>query len=505
MPTETEALRIALQKNLSLREVYTLESEIVPKIGPLNSTQGAQFQQLLLEFKDLFGKDLNQLGRTNLVTHRIYTEDVPPISSRPYMVPLTEQKFINEEVQRMLDNKLIRESSSPWTSPVVLVNKKNGKKRFCVDYRKLNSVTKKDQYPLPRIDEMLDSLAGATYFSTLDLMSGYWQVMVHPDDREKTAFITRFGTYEFNVMPFGLCNAPATFQRLMNRIYSGITYKYVVVYLDDTNVFSRTFDDHIKHLREVFTRIRNAGLKLNIEKCNFWQRKLPFLGHIIEAQGISPDPDKITAVQNIQPPKSVTQLRSFLGLAGYYRRFIKNFSSIAQPLNQLLHKDVQYEWNPECQQAFDDLKQRLTTAPILAYPDYKKKFILATDASYNGFGATLSQIADDQKEHPIAYASKSLLKEEINYGASELECAAIVLAVEHFYKYLGTEHFTLITDHSALVWLKTCQPKGRIGRWIMKLLPYQFTVIHKPGRIHSNVDALSRLPTQTHPKPIFKS
>ena len=166
---------------------------------------------------------------------------------------------------------------------------------------------------------MLDSLAGATYFSTLDLMSGYWQVKVHPEDREKTAFITRYGTYEFNVMPFGLCNAPATFQRLMNQVYKGIAYKYVVVYLDDTNVFSRTFDDHIKHLREVFTRIRKAGLKLNIEKCNFWMKRLPFLGHIIEEKGISPDPDKIIAVQNIQPPQNVTQLRSFLGLAGYYR------------------------------------------------------------------------------------------------------------------------------------------------------------------------------------------
>ena len=457
------------------------------------------------EFADLFAKDITQLGKTNLVTHRIYTEDVPPISSRPYMVPLTEQTFINEEIQRMLENNLIQESTSPWASPVVLVSKKNRKKRFCVDYRKLNAITKKDSYPLPRIDEILDSLAGATYFSTLDLMSGYWQVMMNPADKEKTAFITRYGTYEFNVMPFGLCNAPATFQRLMNQIYKGIAYKYVVVYLDDTNVFSRTFDDHIKHLREVFTRIRKAGLKLNIEKCNFWMKRLPFLGHIIEAKGISPDPEKIIAVQNIQPPKSVTQLRSFLGLAGYYRRFIKNFSTIAQPLNQLLHKDTPYEWNDKCQKAFEELKHRLVTAPILIYPNYKVEFILATDASYNGFGATLSQISNDNKEHPIAYASKSLKKEEINYSATELECAAIVWAIEHFHKYLGTCHFTLITDHSALQWLKSSQPKGRLGRWIMKLQPYNYTIIHKPGRIHSNVDALSRLPNQIHPTSILKA
>ena len=208
----------------------------------------------------------------------------------------------------MLDNKLIKDLTSLWASLVVLVMKKNRKKRFCIDYRKLNTITKKDSYLLPHIDELLDSLAGAIYFSTLDLMSGYWQVMMHPADREKTAFITKYGTYEFNVMPFGLCNAPATFQRLMNQIYQRIAYKYVIVYLDNTNVFSRTFKDHIQHLREVFTRIRKAGLKLNLEKCTFWMKRLPFLGHVIEAKGISPDPEKIIAIQNILPPKNVTQL-----------------------------------------------------------------------------------------------------------------------------------------------------------------------------------------------------
>jgi hypothetical protein len=456
---------------------------------------------LLEEFGDLFASNMNELGRTNLVSHRIYTEDVPPIRSRPYSIPPSEQDFVKEELQRMIDNGLIRPSDSPWTSPVVLVKKKNGKLRFCVDYRKLNAITKKDAYPLPRIDEMLNALSGSQWFSTLDLASGYWQVAMHPNDREKTAFVTRYGTYEFNVMPFGLCNAPATFQRLMDRVYSKIAWKFVVVYLDDTVVYSRTFTDHLKHLREVFTRIRQAGLRLNIEKCSFWMQRLPFLGHIISPQGIAPDPQKIEAVQKIQPPKNVTQLRSFLGLVGYYRQFIRDFSSIAKPLNQLLHKDEPYEWNEPQQDAFTRLKHRLISAPILAYPNFKRVFILATDASYYGFGATLSQLDDSRKEHPIAYASKSLKKEEVNYGATELECAAVVWAIEHFHKYLGATRFILVTDHYALKWLQTAEPKGRLGRWILKLQPYDFQVVHKPGRIHSNVDALSRLQTQTQQPP----
>jgi hypothetical protein len=459
----------------------------------LDKERGQQFRQLLEEFADLFATDITELGRTNLVTHRIYTEDVPPIRSRPYSIPPSEQEFIKEELQRMMDNHLIRSSNSPWTSPVVLVRKKNGTLRFCVDYRKLNAITKKDAYPLPRIDEMLNALAGSYWFTTLDLASGYWQVAMNQHDREKTAFVTRYGTYEFNVMPFGLCNAPATFQRLMDRIYNGIAWKFVVVYLDDTIIFSQTFNDHLHHLREIFNRIKQARLKLNIEKCNFWMQRLPFLGHIITPNGIAPDPQKIEAVQKIQPPKNTTQLRSFLGLVGYYRQFIRNFSGIAKSLNQLLQKDEPYQWNSSRQEAFEELKNRLIAAPVLVYPDFGKLFILATDASYIGFGATLSQLDSNKKEHPIAYASKSLRKEEINYGATELECAAVVWAIEHFHKYLGATKFLLVTDHYALKWLRTAEPKGRIARWILKLQPYDFEIIHKPGRIHSNVDALSRL------------
>jgi hypothetical protein len=344
---------------------------------------------------------------------------------------------------------------------------------------------------------MLNALNRSKWFSTLDLASGYWQVVMNPRDREKTAFVTRYSTYEFNVMPFGLCNAPATFQRLMDHVYKKIAWKFVVVYLDDTIVYSKIFDEHLTHLAEIFTRIRQARLHLNLEKCTFWMQSLPFLGHIVSSIGIASDPVKIEAVQRIAPPKNTTQLRSFLGLVGYYRQFIQNFSAIAQPLNQLLCKDEPYIWDEAQQEAFEKLRERLTTAPILMYPNFDKLFILATDASYQGFGATLSQLDQDRREHPIAYASKSLTKGEVNYSATELECAAIVWAIEYFHKYLGAAKFLLVTDHLALKWLRTVEPKGRLGRWILKLQPYNFEIIHKPGKVHSNVDALSRLPNQT--------
>ena len=236
----------------------------------------------------------------------------------------------------MLEKKLIVPSNSPWTSPVVVVEKKNGKLRLCVDYRKLNNVTKKDSYPLPRIDDMLETLSGSTWFSSLDMASGFWQVEMKPEDREKTAFVTKYGIYEFTVMPFGLCNAPATFQRLMDTVLQGILWHFVIVYIDDINIGSRTFSEHLEHLKQVFERLRNAGLKLNPEKCFFFEKKLVFLGHVVSNEGIQTDPDKIAAVKNFPIPRDVSQLRGFLGLASYYRRFIQNFSKIAEPLNKLL-------------------------------------------------------------------------------------------------------------------------------------------------------------------------
>jgi len=349
-------------------------------------------------YKDIFASELHELGQTNIIQHTIDTGTERPIRQRAYRATLPDQQFISEEIQRMLDANIIQPSTSPWASPIVVVSKKNGKKRFCVDYRKLNGITKKDAYPLPRIDEMMDTLGEAHWFSSMDLTSGYWQIGMEPESISKTAFISREGLYEFKVMPFGLCNAPATFQRAMDNILGDYNWKFAMVYIDDINTFSRTFDEHLEHLQLVFQRIREAGLKLNREKCNFTRKELPFLGHVINDEGISPDPSTVQKIIDFPQPRTVKGLRSFLGLAGYYHKFVKGFSQITAPLFKLLRNNITFIWTIDQENAFKRLKELLTSAPILIYPDFTKKFYLYTDASDSGLGAVLSQKDDENRE-----------------------------------------------------------------------------------------------------------
>jgi hypothetical protein len=462
-------------------------------VGPLDKPQQQKFDTLINGNKDLFATDVSSLGRTNIVKHQIDVGDAKPVKQRFYRTHPKEDQFIQEEIDRMMKKGLVKKSKSPWASPVVIVKKKNGKLRFCVDYRKLNTETRKDAYPIPRIDDMLDALRGAKWFTTLDLASGYWQVEMDSKDQDKTAFITKQGTYEFTVMPFGLTNAPATFQRLMDQVLNDMSYQGVIVYLDDINIYSETFDEHLTKLKEVFKRLRAAGLKLGPDKCHFLQSKLEFLGHIVSGEGIMADPAKVEKVKNFPVPITRTQVRGFLGLASYYRKFIKDFSKIAQPLNHLLRKDSELEWTEKCQKSFDALKEKLITEPILAYPDFARTFYLTTDGSAKGLGAVLSQRNNKGQEQVIAYASKSLVGAQQHYGATELECLAVIWAIEHFYSYLGLQHFVLITDHSALKWLYSSIPKGRLARWILRLQPYDFEIQHKPGKENTNADALSRI------------
>ena len=309
---------------------------------------------------------------------------------------------------------------------MVLVRKKNGKLRFCVDYRKLNNVTKKDRYPLPRIDELLESLSEASWYTTLDLASGYWQLKVREEDKAKTAFVTKHGLFEFNVMPFGLCNAPATFQRAMDNVLRKIKGKFVLVYLDDIIIFSKNYEEHLQHLQQVFDCLEEANLKINPEKCHFCNKEIQFLGHVINEKGVKPDPAKIEKIVNMTSPRNVKQLRTVLGLFSYYRRFVKNFSKLVAPMNELLKRDHEYEWELQHQQIFEDIKEMMMTVPILSYPNFNKPFILSTDASTNGLGAVLSQKDEEGKVHPIWFASRTLSPAEKNYNITEQEALAVV-------------------------------------------------------------------------------
>ena len=314
-------------------------------------------------------------------------------------------------------------------------------------------------------------------------------------DKEKTAFIMHKGLYEFNVMPFGLCNAPGTFQRLMNFVLQDFLGKFVAVYLDDIIIYSRTFEQHIDHIQLVFEALRTATLKIKLKKGFFCFPNIAFLGHIVGRNGISPDPTKVEKIKNFPEPTNLKELRGALGLFSYYRKFVKDFSRIAKPLLILLKKDTSFEWTNKQQNAFDYLKKRLMEAPILQYPDFSKSFLIYTDASGTGLGAVLSQLNDERKECVIAYASRSLNKAECNYRITDQECLAVVWAVKHFEQYLGLLPFKVVTDHSALKFLQTADmPSGKRARWIMYLQQFKFEIVHRPGKENKNADALSRIP-----------
>lgn len=476
----------------------------------LTQDEQRQLAALLHKWEKAFAAHEEDFGRTDVVKHSIPTGEAPPIRERFRPLPPLLYQDMRTLLEGMLQNGVITESSSPWAAPIVMVKKKDGSWRFCVDYRKLNSVTHKDAFPLPRIEETLTSMTRAEWFSTLDLASGYWQVEVDPQDREKTAFTTPVGLYEFQRMPFGLCNAPATFQRLMQQCLNGQITDSLLVYLDDIIVYSSDFATHLKHLEEVFERLSKHGLKLRPDKCKLFHRQVKFLGHVVDREGVKPDPEKIAAVVDWPAPTTAKELKAFLGLAGYYRRFVPGFAKIARPLNSLLvgvpndkrlgsHR---ISWSVEAQTAFDALKKVLTEAPILAYADFSQPFTLYTDASHHGLGAVLAQVQGG-KERVVAYASRSLHPTEqndANYSSFKLELLALKWAVtEKFKDYLTGAKFVVYTDNNPVAHLQTAKLGAVEQRWAAQLASFDFEVKYRAGRENVNADALSRFPTPKHP------
>lgn len=497
-PAEQQDLERRTGENYASEDLAEHMQELYDKsCVNLSPSEAAQFKTLLLDYQHSFSASKQDIGRTSNVTHSINTGQSAPIKQPLRRTPLSRRTIIQEEVDKMLKQEVIESSASPWASPVVLVKKKDGSYRFCIDYRKLNDVTIKDSYPLPRIDDTLDALQGNSstrYFSTLDLASGYWQVAMNPADAPKTAFTTPEGLFQFKTMPFGLCNAPATFERLMESVLAGLHWKTCLVYLDDIIVFSSSFQEHLQRLREVFQRLQDAGLKISPKKCTFLCQSVKFLGHIVTAHGIATDPEKTEAIQNWPQPTNLTQVKSFLGTCSYYRRFIPNFADLAKPLHKLTMKNERFIWSDNCTKAFQQLKRHLSSTPVLAYPCATGQFLLDCDASQDSAGAVLSQLQAGE-ERVIAYYSHAFSKQERNYCTTRRELLAVILAVKQFHHYLYGTKFIVRTDHGSLTWLHRFKnPEGQLARWLELLSSYDFSIEFRPGRHHLNADGLSRIP-----------
>jgi RNase H-like domain found in reverse transcriptase/Reverse transcriptase (RNA-dependent DNA polymerase)/Integrase zinc binding domain/Integrase core domain/Chromo (CHRromatin Organisation MOdifier) domain len=434
------------------------------------------------------------------VQHRISTTG-GPIRQHPYRSGLRRREAEQTEVNRMLEMGVIEESSSEWASPVVLVPKPDGSLRFCVDYRKLNAVTEKDVYPLPRIDDCLDSLGEAKVFSTLDANSGYWQIRVDPKDREKTSFICHAGTFQFRRMPFGLVNAPATFQRAMDVILSPVKWKSCLIYLDDVIVYSSSLEQHVKDLDVVLDLLGKAGASLRLEKCHFFQQKVKYLGHVVLPGKLQVDQSKTDTVKAAALPRTKTELRSFLGLCGVYRRFIPSYAKVAAPLTRMLRGDLPepYNLNELQREAFEKLKQSIISPPVLALPRLTGELVLDTDSSDEQLGCCLQQRGEDGHLHPLGFWSRHLNAPEINYSATEKEALAVVWAIKRLRPYLEGEKFTVRTDHSALVWLFSVDGGNRrLVRWRLCLAEYDFVIKYRPGVQNQPADALSRIVGSGH-------
>jgi len=462
----------------------------------LPDEERAQLRNLLKANISLFVDRLELAGASNLDPHTINTGDAKPIKLRAIRVSPHLQEHLKVLTDEMLAAGVIRESVSPWAFPVILVDKPDGSLRFCVDYRRLNAVTIKDAYPIPRVDEILDALSGKKYISTMDLSSGYWQIPLREEDKAKTAFVTRSGHFEFNVLPMGPTNSPATFQANMEKLLAGLNWICCLIYIDDIIVGTYTFEEHLTTLQEIFNRFKKANIVVKAKKCNFLRDEVPVLGHLVIQGNIKPNHEKIRAIEQCRPPTNTKQIQQFLGLTGYYRRFVPKYAEIAAPLTDLLVKDAPWKWETEQQTAFETLKVALTKEPILTLPDFKKEFILMTDASDLAIGAVLAQLDDEGHERVVAYGSKRLSRSQRKYSTTMKECLSIVYWINYYRCYLQGKRFMVFTDHKALKWLMQVGETGnpQLLRWAAKLQQYDMEIKYRPGKENGNADSMTREP-----------
>ena len=470
-----------------------LAETVERSINHLNSPEQEQLVNLLAEYSDVFAATEFDLGHFGDIEHTIDTGEGRPVKQRVRRTPLG---FANEEeahLDKMIKSGVIQESTSEWASAPVLIRKRDGSVRWCIDYRALNDVTVKDVFPLPLVNDCLDTLSGSEWFSKLDANSAYWQIKIKPEDRKKTAFITKYGLFEHVRMGFGLCNAPATYARVMNLVLRGLNWKTVLAFLDDILVLGRDFEEHLENLKDVLIRFRHHGLKLKPKKCIFFQKEVEFLGRMVSRDSIKMSEADIKTVLNWPIPADAKEIERFCGLANYHRTFVKDFSKLAAPLYAVTGKKPNFHWENEQQMAFEKLKTALTSPPVMVLPNETDEFFLDTDASDYAVGAELIQIQGGE-EKVVAYGSFTLTKEQRRYCVTRKELLAVVRFTRQFRHYLLGKPFVVRTDHASLTWLlKFKEPQGQIARWLEELSQYPMIVQHREGRKHANADALSRL------------
>ena len=487
--TESEVRLGNDQQPIKLQNSQIL-NDLGTKLSHLPLVQRKELAEVITQYREVFP---DVPSKTNLIEHDVDVGDSAPIKQHPYRVSPMKKELLDKEVQYMLKNDIIEESQSNWSSPCILVPKHDGGFRFCTDFRKVNDKTKSDSFPIPRIADCIDQIGNAKFVSTFDMLKGYWQVPLTQRAREISAFVTPSGLYQYKVMPFGMKNAPATFQRMVNKLVRDIDG--CEGYIDDVVIFSDNWSDHIRQIKRFFQIMREAKLTINLMKSEFGKATVKYLGHIVGQGQVRPLDAKIQTIVKYPIPTSRKELARFLGMAGYYRNFCLNFSDIAAPLTNLLSKKVKFVWTDDCQMAFDKVKLLLQKSPVLKSPDYEKPFKLIIDSSDVGTGSVLVQEASDGLDHPVSYFSKKFLKYQKNYSVVEKETLGLVLALEHFDVYLGSTPFKIkvYTDHNPLTFLKTMKNKNqRLVRWSLALQEYNLEIQHIPGSENVVADALSR-------------